>query len=334
MIGEDAYPENGRFAEQAKFLLRCATLAPSGHNTQPWLFRIGDHTIDLIADRRRALPVVDPQDRELVISCGAALGMLEVATAHFGFLPRTELFPDPGDPDLLAHVGLSQKSENMGATPALFAAIEARRTTRTPFEDVAPPDAVMAKCQAIAKSRAVAFDVLTGADHRRAVARLVAQGDCVQFDDPAFRRELALWVHSTRLGSRDGMSGAAFGAPDVLAPLARFVIRTFDLGEGIAAADEEKIVSDTPMLGLLSSQTDDQEAWVRAGQALAGILLELTAAGFTASYLNQPIEVVTLRAELAEIAGVTGHPQILLRIGRSETAAPASVRRDLAEVIL
>lgn len=344
MIDESTYPVDGDFTEQATFLLRYATLAPSGHNTQPWLFRIGGHTVDVIADRRRALPVVDPYDRELVISCGAALGTLETAAAHFGFQPRTQLAPDPDDPDLLARVYLSERNERATAATALFAAIETRRTTRTPFNDALPPDAVLARCHELARAGGVSFDIFTDKGERSAIAGLVARGDRVQFDDPAFRRELAAWVHSTRLGSRDGMSGAAFGVPDMLAPVARFVIRTFDIGDGIAAADKEKILSGTPMLGLLSSQNDDQDNWLRTGQALTGILLELTAAGFTASYLNQPIEVVTLRPELKETVGLMGHkltghpltgyPQILLRIGCSETTPPQSVRRDLAEIIL
>ena len=54
--------------------VRGAVRAPSSHNTQPWLFRlVGDDALELYADRTRALPVVDPRDRELTISCGAAL---------------------------------------------------------------------------------------------------------------------------------------------------------------------------------------------------------------------------------------------------------------------
>jgi nitroreductase len=44
-------------------LARCvqdATLAPSIHNTQPWLFGVGDASVDVYADLSRALPVVDP----------------------------------------------------------------------------------------------------------------------------------------------------------------------------------------------------------------------------------------------------------------------------------
>ncbi|WP_229440580.1 hypothetical protein [Massilia sp. BSC265] len=56
-------------------------LAPSSHNTQPWLFRMAESSIDLFADRTRALPVNDPDDRELTISCGCALMHLRIAAA-------------------------------------------------------------------------------------------------------------------------------------------------------------------------------------------------------------------------------------------------------------
>ncbi|NOT32243.1 MAG: hypothetical protein HOP15_17495 [Planctomycetes bacterium] len=52
-------------------LLELATRAPSSHNTQPWLFRARGDSIELHADRTRALPINDPHDRELTIRCGA-----------------------------------------------------------------------------------------------------------------------------------------------------------------------------------------------------------------------------------------------------------------------
>lgn len=335
MKAAEGYPIGGRFADEAAFFLRYATLAPSGHNSQPWLFRIGDRIIDLFADRARALPVVDPHHRELIISCGTALGTLETTALHFGYRPEIRSFPDPDDPDFLARVDFASGGgygDGIGAD--LFAAIAKRRTTRVPFDGALPPRTVLETCRARARGRGVFFEIFTGDTERRAIARLVADADRAQFDDPAFRRELAAWVHSIEAGSRDGMSGAAFGVPDRLAPVARFVIRTFDLGDGIAAADEDKILSGTPMLGLLSSPADNQAAWLRTGHALSDILLDLTAAGFTASYLNQPIEVPGLRPKLAEVAGIGGMPQILLRIGHSETEPARSARRDLAEVIL
>ncbi|HZA73546.1 MAG TPA: hypothetical protein VE476_11620, partial [Propionibacteriaceae bacterium] len=100
---EDAgtFPRGGTAEQIWQFLLRYAVRAPSGHNTQPWRFDIAEGRLHLYADRSRALPVVDPEDRALVMSCGAALAHLTVALRHFGYAGDVSPYPDPDDPDLL-----------------------------------------------------------------------------------------------------------------------------------------------------------------------------------------------------------------------------------------
>lgn len=84
--------------ELLRFILRYAVRAPSGHNTQPWRFRIVGDCLELHADRTRALPVVDSADRALHISCGAALRHVVVALRHFGFACVAAVLPDRCDP--------------------------------------------------------------------------------------------------------------------------------------------------------------------------------------------------------------------------------------------
>jgi hypothetical protein len=143
-VSESDVPKKATdMAEKMNFLLRYAILAPSGHNTQPWLFKIiGNDTIELYADRSRALPVVDPDDREMVISCGAALHYLRVAANHFGLAERVELLPDDkNNPDLLARISFKE-SDDGGVVQKqaqqdilLFEAITKRRSNRSPFEN-------------------------------------------------------------------------------------------------------------------------------------------------------------------------------------------------------
>lgn len=91
-LSENQFP-GGSNVDKLRFLLSFAILAPSTHNTQPWLFKIvnNDSLIELYADRTRGLPVVDPDDRELTISCGAALCYLQIALRYFGFRYNVEL---------------------------------------------------------------------------------------------------------------------------------------------------------------------------------------------------------------------------------------------------
>jgi len=43
---------------EMKDFIRLATLAASGHNTQPWRFRIGENTIEILPDFSRRTPVL------------------------------------------------------------------------------------------------------------------------------------------------------------------------------------------------------------------------------------------------------------------------------------
>ena len=94
----DEYPLTGTNDEKLMSILRHAVLAPSSHNSQPWRFEVVDGALNLYADRARALPVVDPDDRELVISCGAAPGLIQFALRPVGTDPITERAPDPAAP--------------------------------------------------------------------------------------------------------------------------------------------------------------------------------------------------------------------------------------------
>src|SRR5262245_22624653 len=121
--------------ERARSMIGRAVLAPSSHNTQPWFFRLSRPAIiDLCADRIRALPVNDPEDRELAISCGCALMNLRVAAASDGLGVNVQLFPEPGEPDLLARVSLFEQSNASSEEAQLSEFIEHRRTYRKRFE--------------------------------------------------------------------------------------------------------------------------------------------------------------------------------------------------------
>lgn len=132
---------------------------------------------------------------------------------------------------------------------------------------------------------------------------------------------------------RDGMSGTGFGMPDILSPIGALVIRTFDLGNGVAAGDQEKIVEGSPTLAVFSSPSDTLPHWLATGQSLSRVLLSLTDAGATASYLNPPVELEELRPRLRELVKCKGTPQLLMRFGYGPSAAP-TVRREVDDVLI
>jgi len=331
-VAERDFPAGATDAELLRFFVNFAILAPSGHNTQPWLFKIRKRSLDLLADRTRALAVVDPHDRSLTISCGAALEHLLVAARRFGRDLAIDELPG-SDPDLLARVRLAGHVTPSADDLAMFQAIPNRRTTRTRYDGRVLTVELCDACLDLAATRGAELTIVEKETRQAEIADLVAEGDRMQFGDPRFRRELAAWVHSRRAATRDGMSGDSFGMPDILSSVGALIIRTFDLGNGIAASDRAKIVEGSPMLAVLSTKSDAPGDWLATGRALSRVLLKLTASGATAAFLNQPIEVEQLRPRLGHAIDTSGFPQLLMRFGYAE-AVKQSVRRRIEDVLI
>lgn len=310
---------------QLQALVQAATLAPSSHNTQPWLFRLEGSVIELLADRTRALPVNDPADRELTISCGCALFNLRVAAAAAGLHAKVEAWPDTADTDLLARVQLSPT----GAAPAdaaLHASMSERRTYRERFAATAVDPMALRSLVDAVHSEAAALAVLDTAEQRLGAAALVAEGDAMLWANPSWRRELAAWMHPRRRG--DGLT-----LPALAIPVAQTVVRTFDMGHGVAAKDRQ-LADESPVLAVLFTASDRPSDWLAAGQALQRLLLVGVQLGLQASYLNQPVQVAALRPKLQQLTGRPGYAQLLLRIGAPTRTLPAAPRRPLADMLV
>lgn len=312
-------------------LLSAAMLAPSSHNTQPWLFRPGTNWIELLADRRRALPVNDPDDRELTISCGCALLNLRVAAAAADLQTELQLLPPGGDPDRLARLHFSPAS---GPQPdaELAPFLAARHTCRQRFGDAALEPATILALVAAVNQEGAHLHLLESVAQRQGAAALVAEGDAQQWADASWRRELAAWMHPRRSG--DGLV-----VPALTAPLTQLMVRSFDMGQGIAARDSE-LADASPLLAVLATAGDTPADWLAAGQALQRLLLVGVQHGLQCSYLNQAVQRSTLRPRLAGLmhgdfdAPRTGLPQMVLRCGTPLGELQATPRRPLTEVIV
>jgi len=311
--------------------LNYAVLAPSDHNTQPWRFRLADDFIEVLADRSRALPVVDPRDRELTISCGAAIYQLRLAIRHFGFTDHVELVPDADRPDLFARVALGESRASTDEDDQRFRAMLKRRSNRAAFEDRVVPRQLVSRLHAAAAEEPVWFHKVAHAEHRGEVANLVAEGDRLQFADQAFRQELARWIRPNGSRLRDGIPGHALGMGRLVSRFAPLAIRTFDMGSS-QARKHRRLVLGSPLLAVLGTAGDDPGAWLEVGQAMAKVHLQACADGLSVSYMNEPIQATDLRPRLRDLLGRMGHPQLLMRFGYGPEAKPTP-RRPVSEVL-
>lgn len=329
-------PSNGRARDVLAFLVRYAILAPSGHNTQPWRFVLGDTHVDVVADLSRALHMVDPHDREMTMSCAAAAQTLYAALCAFGLCGEIVPLPLPQAPEVIARVTLFDKPASGPVDYEMLDAIASRRTVRRPYAETPVPEAV----QALMREKAAPFGVELGlfedAATRDALAELVVDADHIQFADPAFRDELASWMHPLTAPEGDGLAGPGFGFPDWATKVAASLFRHFNLGSAVGRMDRPNVLG-APLIGVFSTPGDSRAEWVATGRALAAVLHALTMHGLVNAFLNQPIEVATIRPKLAELTTPGRTPQLMSRFGYLKEGValpPHAARRALDEVLI
>ena len=313
--------------------IEIACRAPSLNNSQPWRWRITDHSVHLYADLQRRLPVTDPEGRELSISCGAALHHAQVAFGSLGWRTLVHRLPNPAsEPDHLAALEFSRMTTVDETAVRLAKAAEVRCTDRRPFLPDPVPVALLDDLVAAAEPAGVSFSIARTQEHRRELTVAIAQVNAAQRCDPSYRLELAAWAGRSSVAS-DGVPSTSLRAPD---RLGRSVLgRDFTIAStGYLLAPP---LDDGAVLAVLGTAADDPRSWLATGEALSAVLLTATAAGLATCTLSQIAELRVARdvVRSALLAGA-GEPQIAVRVGWPVTAVfpgHRTSRRAFDEVV-
>jgi nitroreductase len=322
-----AIPVGSLSAEQVQTILTAATAAPSLHNTQPWNFRCTPTTIELHANPTRTAPIADPDQRELRLSCGAALLNLRVAIRALGAHPAVQLLPDHRQPDLLAIVRPQGHSVVTPLDIELSRAIPRRHTNRRPFSTGDIPISILNRLRQAAKIEQAFMASLAG-PQRQTLRTLINQAHTIQLRDPAFVAEFDNWT------GRD--SDSLVGVPTrsggpLPEPQDEWVLRDFSGGLARPRVPGKDFEPE-PLIAVIGTFHDLPLAHLQAGQAMQRVLLTATAAGLAASFLSEVVEVPSTRKQLRELIVGGLWPQTVLRLGRPTTAVTAPARLATALV--
>jgi hypothetical protein len=320
--------------EIARFVADAAVQAPSVHNTQPWRFYHGEHEISIAANNERQLRLADPDGREMMISCGAALFNMRAAVRYLGFVPHTRVLPDPDLPNLIARVTWDEQVPPIEYERKLFAEIARRRTHRGGF-DAAPLPAALLDIlpQEATREKATLTLVSSNPKLEQAIAAVVEAGDCALRLNSARSQEEARWAPGPGSHRQDGVPPTAYPVrPERTEP--DFVSRDFAHGHGwgLPPSSEGAAVRSAGVVGLLTTSVDQPRDWIHAGQALQRVLLTASACHVAAALHSQPLEIPLLREFTRVHLAGRAYPQMVLRLGPTGERG-VSVRRPAEEVL-
>ena len=318
------------WSETAEFLLRSAVLAPSSHNTQPWIFEVHEDRFDVYADMSRWLEVADADQRELRLSLGCALENLLLAAESVGLAPILRLFPEPERPELVATLRLHRRPP--GVAPSrpveLMEAVPVRHTERDAFDGCPVSPRLQEELAAVATEPGVEIHLTDHPALRRRVEELTVEADERQFSDPAWRKELAHWIGE-----------GVFGTSWLASKIGGLAVRYFNLARSVAEKDLD-VLESAPLVGWVSTTASTPEAQVRAGQVFERFFLAATRAGLVLQPMNQILQVPEIRSAFTSLLPERwGTPQITFRLGyaRQRDGDPEdhdpSPRRPLDDVV-
>lgn len=312
-------------------LVAAATKAQSPHNTQAWKFVVAERTVEVHADWHRNLSVSDPDGREMVIGCGAAIEHLLLVLGSGGHAVTVEVTAHDPRPTRLARIELGTGEPYM-RRDELVAAIAQRHTNRTAYRsDPVDPD-ILDHLHHTTEAFGVGVHRVDDPQVRQAVTTLIMTADRQQMADSAFRHELSSWMRRPHTGATDGMFTNLLGQHGIAAELAPLAVRTFDVGKGQAARDGQ-LVEGSPHLWVLHTPADTPVWWLATGRALAQLTLAATHHGVAHAYMNQPCELPDRRVELGETLSLNAYPQLVMRMGHADPTE-LSPRRPVDEVLI
>ena len=311
-------------------LVRYATLAPSSHNTQCWRFRIQERAILIEPDLTRRTPVVDPDDHHLWVSLGCAAENLAQAALANG-LKAEAAVTTTGTGGIAVSLAPTQ-----AVASVLYQALVDRQCTRGDYDGEPVSLDERRLLEQAGSGKGVRVKLLTERPALEKVLEYIVAGSNVQVRDPAFVDELKAWIRfgkSQAVLSGDGLYSGSSGNPSLPTWLGRPVMGLFFTEK----AEQEKYtrqVRNSAGIAVFVSDKDDKEHWVEVGRCYERFALQATALGIRNAFLNQPVEVSTIRAQFAAWLGVgNARPDLVVRFGRGPKM-PSSLRRPVQAVLV
>lgn len=289
--------------EIRRWVLSHALLAPHAHNLQSWLVDLDTpDTIVLRMDMTRLLPETDPLSRQLVISQGTFIEVLDLAARQRGYRTEVAMFPE-GEysaqaPDTRPTARIRLVRDAQVQPDPLFAQVFLRHTHKGVYETRTPDAVALQAVRDSVKGLPVTLGLVTRGEE-------AAMARHAQIAMDAWRTELVTprtlleSYHVLRIGPKEiaqHRDGISLNSPMVRALNA---LGLFDRTKA-SAPDSSEIkgqlerfnaaIASTPAYFWLSTERNDRITQLLTGRAYVRAQLAATAQGLSMHPLSQALQ--------------------------------------------
>ncbi len=311
-----SFPASGSPREKFELAVKVATLNPLASRDQPFAFTTAADFVELHALDQPEVTTNDPDGREALIHCGAALQCMKLALKRHRSLGRGNLFPDLAQPKLAARVHLGGCGVRDELEFSLCRALEVGNIPPVRPGLLALSETTQEWLRRGLTSERGWLEFAQSESSRHRLLELIGSPEPLRVKEIRFQSE-------TLIRTPDGVweSGGFTGSTshERFSRWRRSEL-TLKMRRASATPEPPRAVSlSVSSFAVLKTKTDDKHGWLAAGQALARVWLQARALGLYGAFFLRELRAPERREELRTTIGHKGFTQAILQF-----AAPPS----------
>ncbi|MBX9784241.1 MAG: nitroreductase family protein [Chitinophagaceae bacterium] len=318
-------------------ILYLASLAPSGHNTQPWLIKYIEPCHWIVCnDQTKWLPAVDPTQRETILSIGAFVQTLEYAANTMGYSCEFTLLAQTPQNAEVMDVKLKKQA---GVSPFEKEKIELRRTVRSGYQNelLKPADVNFL----LNENKSALYYLPNNSKQHLWLNEQTIEANRKQTWREDAQKELAGWIRFSGKDAKqhnDGLTAASMEAEG----LAGWVLRNFYDDKNVMSkkfreqglSKVKQQVSTSAGWIIITSKDSSVENLLETGRSMQRLFLKVRERGIAIHPMTQILEEQPFNKQVNAELGITDPVQFILRTGYVKNyPQPVSLRRP-AEMFL
>ncbi|HUP26766.1 MAG TPA: hypothetical protein VM124_03935 [Candidatus Limnocylindrales bacterium] len=306
-------------------ILEIARLAPSVHNTQPWLVRISGQDLVVSINPAHALTDGDPTGRETMISLGIFTEAIDIGARAQGLK--------------IAAVNLKNKEVIMSMEPValpdpkLEAAqlLRRRHSDRSIYKPVAITPVTIALVEQ-ASSEGISVQVVTDRVFIKKAADLTAKGIRLALSSPSFRKELRQYLLPSWSHRKRGISLKSLYLPRILS-LWQPMMLGLGIGLGAEANLEKKRWESASGIIVICGDGDLERYWLEAGRSYLRASLAAEKAGLSQATSAALVEASNYHEDIEVLLQTNKRILAMIRIGAGSPKKVFSPRIEVADML-
>lgn len=309
---DTVFPTHSTLREQLAFALKSASLASSKRLWQPWHYRLEGNFVDLLTRSSPSRVALDPEGRETMMSCGAALEHVATTLKSHGCLRRIDSFPDLDQPDWVARLYAGHSARRQAVKDPLLHIGSCEGRDADYGEGSTDPDAALNLLGKTAANERSWLEIPRGEVMRKRLRGLAAQRHPMPVEEPHLRGNAPVQPAATGWEPNRADPNSLFGRfSRWRKPQLTLRINVFPAPQS-EAEDNQEFDASTGTFAVIKSKTDDKHGWIAAGQTLARLRLQGQALDRSWTLCNDALRNTHLRAELRTEFGRKGFVQAIL----------------------